>query len=397
MLGHGARVTYLDLRGATAAQALDWLLQPLRLSWVPDLGQGASKIVVGSDRRLAHVSAWVYDASVVALPSSKELGGEGDKALAKAKEEAEQFVTALRKALQASAEEVTWFAPAQLLVIGAPTLHEQTAQILTQLADPKAKPAAVLAALHAKTGQRSHERQEELEKLSQSQRLMEVAGVHDEFGWTLLAAAAGGELDLEALTELQIAWKSEATKRLLDGPGAGLAFRSAWAVITAARMLPDEAELTAVASAVRDQIRSAADKAVAALSATPQDPSAVLAAVYAALALDVADLRAKVLAALPRETSAGSPIAVALVAARGLLAEPDTIDGGQLAQLVTTGGVAGEDVTVLLAFACRRAGGDTWTTFRAQMRDLFGQQPLPGSIVVLVNRLSGAVPGMSRS
>jgi hypothetical protein len=80
-----------------------------------------------------------------------------------------------------------------------------------------------------------------------------------------------------------------------------------------------------------------------------------------------------------------------------LLNEAGTIDVGQLARLATTGDGAGEDVTVLLALACRRAGGDAWTAFRAQLGELLGQQPLPGSVVVLVNRLSGVAPGFGRS
>lgn len=336
--------------------------------------------------------------SLIGLPSPKELGNERDwnKAVAKVKQDAGQFMAALQKALQASAEGVTWFAPGQLLVIGDAARHEQAARILAQLADPNAKPKAALATLHAKTSKRAAERKERVEKLGQSRRVLEVAEALDEFSWRLLAAACGGELDVEALTELQIAWKADETRKLLDGQGAGLALRSAWAVTTAARTLAGQTELAALAAAARTQVRPAADKAVAAIQTRPQDASAMVAAVYAALAVDQADLRASVLAALPRETPAGSPLAVALVVARGLLNEATAVDGGQLAKLATAGGVVGEDATVLLAMACRRAGGDAWAAFRGQMGELLGQQPLPGHVVVLVNRLSGAVPGLGR-
>jgi hypothetical protein len=48
---------------------------------------------------------------------------------------------------------------------------------------------------------------------------------------------------------------------------------------------------------------------------------------------------------------------------------------------------ASSEHVALLALACRRAGGDQWEQFRAASRDLLGSQPLPGELVVLVNRL----------
>ena len=38
---------------------------------------------------------------------------------------------------------------------------------------------------------------------------------------------------------------------------------------------------------------------------------------------------------------------------------------------------------------CRQAGGDLWEQFRGESRDLLGGQPLPGELVVLVQRLTG--------
>jgi hypothetical protein len=53
-------------------------------------------------------------------------------------------------------------------------------------------------------------------------------------------------------------------------------------------------------------------------------------------------------------------------------------------------GMQGDDAVVLAAIACRRAGGDSWNAFRANARDILGNQPLSGGVVVLVNRLSTA-------
>ena len=44
----------------------------------------------------------------------------------------------------------------------------------------------------------------------------------------------------------------------------------------------------------------------------------------------------------------------------------------------------------LAALACHRLGGEAWETFRAGLLETLGKQPLPGSVVLLVNRLSGS-------
>ncbi len=52
-------------------------------------------------------------------------------------------------------------------------------------------------------------------------------------------------------------------------------------------------------------------------------------------------------------------------------------------------GVRGPDRVALTALAGRRAGGEAWRTFRAEARPLLGDQPLPGTVVVLLGHLSG--------
>jgi Ca-activated chloride channel family protein len=393
LAGRDVRVSYLDLRGASLADALDWLLQPLRLAWEPD--EKAATILVGSDRRLPHVSAWVYDVSTTALPLPKEYGKTEDaaKAVATAQRIAETFVDSVRKSLGLSDKEVVWFAPGQLLLSGSPKTHAAAAQLFAQLADPRASLPASLTALHEKTGQRAKERDEQAQKLHERTRLADTAAAHDEYGWRLLAAALGGQLDLEALTELEIAWKADATKKLLAGSSAVIPLRSAWAVTASARLLPDEKELIRLADSVRQQAREAAAKAADVKDRT-EEPSAMLAAVYGALALDEAGLRTKVLGAVSREPGPGSPAAGVGLAARGLLGEPLQVAPQQLGKLITEGAVTGEDAIVLVALACRRAGEPTWTAFRAEMQELVGNQPLPGSVVVLIHRLSGNVSPM---
>jgi hypothetical protein len=391
LAGGDVRVTYLDLRGATVAEALDWLLQPLRLSWSPVSDRG--EILVGSDRRLERVSAWVYDVSLVAVPTQEELAGRDDarQLTAKVQEDGERLIEAIRGTLRVSDTEVAWFAPGQLLVTGGPRTHERASGILAELANPKAKPANVPASLHARTSRRATERRAQWEVLAERQRLLTVAGIHDEYGWKLLAAAYDGELDLEALTELQIAWRADATKKLLGGDGRGLALRSAWAVMAASRLLADQRELAATAASIRRQVHTAVDEALSNCRKQSGDVSALLAAVYGAMAMDDATLNAKVLAALPSGTSDNPVLRAISIATRGLLGEP--LEHQQVGKLLASDSVAGEDATVLLALACHRAGRETWSTFRVARQDLLGGQPLAGSVVVLVNCLSGSVGG----
>ena len=46
------------------------------------------------------------------------------------------------------------------------------------------------------------------------------------------------------------------------------------------------------------------------------------------------------------------------------------------------------DSVALIALACRRAGGEVWNEFRAASPEFIGNHPLPGDLVVLINRLS---------
>ena len=81
-------------------------------------------------------------------------------------------------------------------------------------AQPSRPPA--LATLSETTRKRFAARKEKIAKAEAAERKFDVALAHDQFSWQLLSAAAGGKLDLEALTELQIAWQVAA-----DGGAAG--------------------------------------------------------------------------------------------------------------------------------------------------------------------------------
>ncbi len=388
-----ARVTYLDLRNATVAQALDWLTRPERMTWW--MSKGA--VVVGTCRRGDVPSAWVYDASILALPDAAEFqkAGNYEAQVKLAKESADEFLALARKALGLTDESSAWFAPGQLLVFADAAAHAKAAKLIADLADPKATVSGDLAKLHEKTSKRAEAAKPNIEKSLAAEERSRVLSAMREFSWRLLASAAGGEIDVEALTELQVAWRSPLAAELAKDAKSWAAMRSAWAINEAASALRawgpwkeppsrEVVELGRLAQAVRKTAAAQTDDALAALAKTPDDPAAFLRGLYAALAVggDVATKAAPLLAA----GNTASQVAPLRPAAAALLAPAGA--GKADALIASLGKAGGDDAAALTALACRRAGPDAWAAFRAASRDLLGKQPLDGSVVVLVNRLS---------
>ncbi len=382
------RVDYLDLRGATVTQALDWTLRPARMNW----SVAGNRIVAGVERRGEGSAPWVYDVSLLAVPSAKELNDLKDyqKAVTASREAAEQFVKAVREAVKADEPSVFWFAPGQLVVFGNAPTHATAARLFKSLADPKAKLEGAAAALHATTVKRAETRKESAEKIAAARRRLDAAAAHDYFAWQLLAAAADGNLDLEALTQLQIAWSSAATQELLKGAAAPVVARSLWAVTAAARCLPDATELQALAGQAAKLSAPAVEASLAELEKKPQDVGSFAVALYGALASGDATLRGTALQRLSAATAENSPLAAWQPIVAALLNGAKPAEQTSLADLVASDEVAGDDMVALTALACRRAGGEAWSALRRESRHLIGDQPLSGSVVVFVNRLSAA-------
>jgi len=372
------------------AEALDWILEPKRMSW----RLAKDGVVAGTDRRQDGTSGWVYDVSVMALPDGEELQKLGDpqKAIAEAKTQAITFASAVRKGLGLKDGDgaVTWFAPGQLLVIASAEEHAKIEKLLESLANGKSEVAdGVDAAVIKLAVERVAKRKPVVEKNAATDTLLQTAEAHDTFGWKLLAAAAAGQVDEQSLTELQIAWRQPQTKELLKGHGQTLALRSAWLVTEAARAVPQHAELGTLAKSVRSACTDAAGDAIAALEKSPTDADAFASVLYAALAMrEDGEFTSKALPQLvtgPKDGPAAA-LAAARTIAGALLADRSQVDQKALTPLVESG-VAGEDMTVLLAMACQRCGGEVWDVFRAAAPELLGHQPLRGEIVVLINRL----------
>jgi hypothetical protein len=110
------RVMFLDLRNATVAQAMDWILVPARMTWRVEKGA----VVAATARRAPGEAAWIYDVSLAAISAADEFGKDNDynKCVAVAKKAADAFLAGFRKGLGAKDEDVLWYGPGQLLVIG---------------------------------------------------------------------------------------------------------------------------------------------------------------------------------------------------------------------------------------------------------------------------------------
>jgi hypothetical protein len=307
--------------------------------------------------------------------------------VAESQKAADEFLAAVKKFLKLDSDStVLWFAPGQLLVFGNPERHEAVAGAIAALESGKSKPEPALEPLSRITRPRFTARKEKLAKAAAAQQKLNVAMSHEHFSWQLLSAAAGSELDMEALTELQIAWKSERTAELLAGPARPLVLRSLWTICEASRLLPKERELADLATAARSQAKTAIDAALADLDKDRKDTAALASVLYAALATSDEEYRAQVLPLLVPVADESEAATGVKTLARVLIGKRANVDRAALAEMLTRE-AGGADLVVLMALASRKAGDEAWATFRAHSRNLLGNQPLPGEVVVLVNRL----------
>lgn len=366
------RVVYLDLRGATAAQAIQWIVEPCHMAWTVNNG----KVTVGSSRRLPGVSAWAYRVGDVALPTREEFGKNRKKMAAVNERLWNEFLAGVETVDKSA----VLIGGSSVLVYGEPAVHEKMEALLKALRDPNAalpvEETEALAKLRKATAARYASRQGATAKRAAAAQTQRLAAMLNENSWKLLADAAAGKLDLETLTRLQEA---------LDGKGIGetakaqpaLVYRSIWAITEAAKSLPKESELQGLATMARkvcDENLEAMAQAARPNVATPQGFVPIL---YAALVTGDGKLKEAVTA--PAAGAAQQAIAQALLG---------SVDAEGLAKQMAEGRVQGEDLVALEALAAKKAGGRAWETFREGARDLLGGQPISGNVTLLVSRLS---------
>jgi len=396
------RVTYLDLRNATAAQALDWILIPARLTWQVVTDGGRPAVLWGSGRRDPRLeSAWVYDVSHLALPLAEEMEKEKVKEKDPKKQldifrrSLEDFLSALQGTVGLHKEDLAWYGPGQLLLVAGREKHLAAANFFERMADPAARVAGDLEALHGLTSARARKGAENRAKLQVERERAEVLEQLTGYAWPLLSRAAAGSLHDEALTELEIAWRSPRAAELLKGAGALPALRATWAVSETARTLKN-ARAERLSGLALKLARPGAESALASLEKNPENWDQWMQVFYSALAYRNDDeFLARARRALLNTSSGKTQLAAARSFVRALLDRE--VDPGAVAAAFENRNPAGasrdfalgDDRVVLAALACRKAGGEAWRSFRAEAGSLLGNQPLSGGVVVLVNRLSG--------
>jgi hypothetical protein len=398
LLHRGAlRITYLDLRHASVAQALDWMLRPLALEW----RTGGKGVLVSSARRSEVPSPWVYDLSLLVTPTEKELGEEKDqyKRAQKALDIITRFASKLNEALEIEKDMFFWLAPGQLAVFASPTAHTEAAKLFTSLADPAAELTRAMRKLEEPREALSARATANKENMAKAQAALEerrVLNALRTFAPRLLVEATAGRLDAEAMAELQVAWKSPALDGVMKKAGPDVV-RALWQMQESAGLLSKEGKLAALVDDARKLAQPTSDEALKMREGLPRTPVTFLTVLYAALtepATANARREARVLLQQWKGALPGSQMV-----ADALLAPAGEIDATGLAQVVEKGtqSLRGDDLVLFTALACRRAGGETWNVFRTAQRDLLGEQPLSGYVIVLVNRLSQTpLPGLAK-
>ncbi|HEY3324858.1 MAG TPA: VIT domain-containing protein [Planctomycetota bacterium] len=400
------RISYLDLRNATAAQALDWLLTPAGLRWQCGTGAPAGgsagvparDVFVCSDRRNPELeTAWVYDVSRIALPNADEITEKDYQKQAEAlRKLTDAFVESIRKALDLPAESTAWFGPGQLLISAKADKHAAAAKLFTSLADAKAEVPDALKELQKSTSARAEKRKDNAAKLIELREKQSAAQKLQEFGWPLLAAGSLGKTHDEALTELSIAWKSPSMAEVakLDPLDT---LRSFW---ISQQVVPASAPAGVRGLAADEKLaRAAAEAALGELEKQSENPQLWYAVAYAALAFrNDADFVAKATAALSKINAEQSLLTTQQKFVTALLAkQPDAKavtelfkkrnDSPAALQRRMSEVLQGPDAVLLAALTCRKAGGEAWKTFREDQRSLLSAQPLPGSLIIFVNSL----------
>ena len=390
------RATYLDLRYATVIQALDWLLAPYHLTWQM---KDESTITVGATRRLPAPSAWGYAVSHLVIPSEEEI----DNFTSEAEHEnsLKDFLNGVRIIIDQKEDSglkpgsAVLIDAGRLLVYGEPHIHAKVKAFLEALRDGQieivnvagrdlsSEKRASLKALQQLTVKRWKTRAEAREAATATHARGLVERDLRDAPWQLLADAFRGGVDLEALTTLQVAWDNPQ----IEGAAPQLVTRAAWCIGTAARAVPNDAELATLAEKAVSTV-----KAMKVLKPEDDDPSAYLAALYAVLLLEdggAHDSQAEDAVKSLMMMDENSPLWSTCLIAQGWLS-PSVETDLSLMEAISAHRIGGDDGVLLTSLLAKRRGGQLWRTFREEMPSIARAQPLNGHVLVFVNRLEAS-------
>ena len=449
--GADPRVGYLDLRQATIAQALDRLCG-FSLIWQITSGD---TITIGTPPRMPGTSTWAYDVTGLTIPlrdewelyRSKEgtqllldsnawtlkpdvharvptgnflsnltgkikqiftgskpsepvlvaqprFGGTEGRLLS-ALISFEYVVNTLLGASDDSVRAV-FTSPTDLLVYGDPAVHKKIRLLLAALRDSDIDVAngfghelsdAELAHLRA------------LQKLTTARwKIFAGPSVVPDLitpSWELLAAALKGEVDLEALKKLQIAWDDPRINALIEGEYLLVAMRSMWCIRTAAQIVPTDDKLSVLSQSVLSKV-----KRMRKLKLREGSHMDYLGALYAVLALQDGGPSAAARKTLMERVEKGiydRKSSTARLIAEVLLSPSEKSDKALQSLLPLDSYWRDDDwsydgdLILLTCLAAKRRGGDLWRTFHEELPNTMrGTHRASGQVVVIVNRLAAS-------
>ena len=283
----------------------------------------------------------------------------------------------------------------RLLVYGEPHTHATVMAFLEALRDNKldvvkvvcrdlsSEERASMKALQKLTAKRWKMRAKAREDAAAKVVRGNVERDLGDASWQLLAEVVRGNVNLEALTTLQVAWDNPR----INEAAPLLVTRAAWCIGMSARAFPDNDELTILAEKSISTVN-----AMNILKPKYYGGFAYLPALYAVLLHQNEDtLDSQVDDAIksllkededstgPDHTSHCPKLVLTLLGNRCFLT------GGNL-----DASDCGDDSIFLASLLAKRRGGQLWQTFREEMPSLVRAQPLNGHVVVLVNRLESS-------
>ena len=394
------RVIYLDLRHATVAQGLEWLLAPYHLTWhMTD----AKTITVGTARRMPGRSVWGYDVHDIVIPWVDAALDEKTP-LESMENTLTRFLKTLKIAVapkadsQPKPDSATFIDLGRLLIYGDPAVHEKVNWLLEALREGETD---IISSVEGQLSEDAHIDLETLQKLArdasktfaETRELQISAKARQRVvidlqtaSWQLLAEALKGEIDLEALTRLQMAWASPQLEAIIE-KDRPLAMRSAWCLRTAAKTIPTDIELTALSENVLSKT-----KQMKVLKPQSDSDEAYLGTLYTVLAHQTRNLRDRevdrAIKTLIKETG-DADLGAARLIAEGLLSPSEESDKALQAAL-SAHQIYGDDLVLLTCLIAKRRGGQLWRTFWEVLPDIARQSPLSGHTVVIVNRIAAS-------
>jgi len=389
-----ANISYLDLRNANVAQALNMVLNGNNLAWTVT----GNEIVVASTRRLAATSSWVYPVHYLQKPATSQ-----DEYLLNA----DKFLRGARLALGTGDDTASVFylgENSNLLVTGNSTTHARMDAYLQALHTGTDMSAFVTLditdngnwaqARAAREAQRANlQLLQELQQDAQKRAniyLIQRANTRngnnnvlrvidfkslDYYGWRLLASVTTADLDIEALGNIETIWYQPRVAELFASNMLPFA-RSAWQIQSAAAKMPKNADLAKLAARSRELMAPVAAKMT---NFNGMDTSNLLASDYLLLAGLFTDAqRAEMGKAgadkvLPRALA--DPSKENLVALQGTL---DNMGQGQNL----------EDNLMLTAQIAQKQGGPLAQALREKLTDIVKGHPVNSSLLLLVNDLT---------